>query len=159
MCIFIFKNQVDIQAVHRAELPPNIKTEEMLLNALSVELHFPDYFGKNWNALDECVHDLSWLSPGDVILIHKDLPLADNHTSLSIYLSLLSDAVVNWDTKGSNLIYTSSEECNVASERQLLVKRKFLVVFPSDVENSVRSILINHSQANHSHHQPPTSQP
>jgi len=33
-------------------------------------MHFPDYFGSNWDALDECLADLDWLDlPGYVLLI------------------------------------------------------------------------------------------
>lgn len=143
MSAFIFNDRVDVKVVHRAELPPNIKSTHALLNALSGALGFPGYFGKNWNALDECICDLSWLPPGDVVLIHKDLPLADNRASLSVYLSILRDAVENWDTKGSNLIYASPERWDAAGERELLVKRKFLVTFPLNTEDVVRSILAN----------------
>lgn len=141
MSAFIFNASSNIKAIHRATLPRNIKTEDALFDALSVALRFPDYFGKNWNALAECVRDLSWLSPGDVILSHGDLPLAGNRASLSIYLSLLSDAVGNWDTRGSNLIYTSSEKPEAKGDRELLVKRKFSVIFPPNVESSVRDIV------------------
>jgi hypothetical protein len=141
MCAFIFTDQVDVKAVHRAELPPCIKSEDALLEALFVALRFPDYFGGNWNALDECITDLSWLPPGDVVLIHKDLPLADNHASLSVYLSVLRNAAKNWDTKGSNLIYASPEKWDATGEREFLVKRKFSVTFPRSAEGVVRSVL------------------
>jgi RNAse (barnase) inhibitor barstar len=35
-----------------------------LMDALAVGFSFPDYFGRNWDAVDECLRDLSWL-PGD----------------------------------------------------------------------------------------------
>jgi RNAse (barnase) inhibitor barstar len=140
MSAFIFNHRADVEAVHRAELPTGIESEQALLDALSVALRFPDYFGKNWNALDECICDLSWLPPGDVVLIHKDLPLADNRASLSIYLSILRDAVGKWSTKGSNLIYASPEKWDATGERGLLVKRKFFVMFPPEVESAVTTL-------------------
>jgi len=141
MSEFIFNDRPDVNAVHRAELPSDIRGEDGLLDALSVALRFPDYFGKNWNALSECIRDLSWLPPGDVVLIHKDLPVADNRTALSIYLSILRNAARNWDTKGSNLIYASPEKLDATGERELLVKRKFLVTFPTNAESIVRRLL------------------
>jgi RNAse (barnase) inhibitor barstar len=141
MSAFIFSDRDDVQAVHRAELPPNIKSEDALLDALSSALRFPDYFGDNWNALAECIRDLSWLPPGDLVLIHKDLPLADNRAALSIYLSILRNAVENWKTKGSNLIFASPEKPDSTGELALLAQRRFLVVFPSDTQSTVESLL------------------
>lgn len=143
MGTFIFNDQCEAEAetVFCAELPLGLKKEDALLDALSAALRFPDYFGRNWNALDECICDLSWLPPGDVALVHRDLPLADNRASLSIYLSILHDAVGNWGTKGSNLIYASPEKWDASDWRGLLVKRKLLVMFPSNTEVTVRNVL------------------
>ncbi len=44
-----------------------------LLCALSRELHFPDYFGGNWDALDECLADLSWhAGPLRLLITHAE---------------------------------------------------------------------------------------
>ena len=32
-------------------------------------MQFPDYFGNNWNALDECLNDLSWLSATKFLIV------------------------------------------------------------------------------------------
>ena len=141
MSAFIFNDRAEVQAIYRTELPAGIKTEDALLDALAVALHFPGYFGRNWNALDECIRDLSWLSPGDVILSHKDLPLRNDRASLSTYLSILHDAVENWNTTGSNLIFVSPEKRDATGERELLAKRKFLVLFPRDTQSTVESVL------------------
>lgn len=39
-----------------------IKSKDELLRQLSQVMKFPDYFGSNWDALEECLNDLSWLS-------------------------------------------------------------------------------------------------
>ncbi len=36
-----------------------------LLAGLAAGLAFPEYFGNNWDAVDECLRDLSW-GPGDL---------------------------------------------------------------------------------------------
>lgn len=38
----------------------SIKDDEMLFSVLSKALGFPDYFGRNWDALDECLADMEW---------------------------------------------------------------------------------------------------
>jgi Barstar (barnase inhibitor) len=138
---FIFGNQVQVKAIHRAEVPAGIQSEAALLDALYNALRFPDYFGGNWDALDECICDFSWLPPGDVILSHKDLPLSGDRALLSTYLTILKRAVEKWDTTGSNLIFASPEKWDAAGEHKLLIKRKLIVMFPPDTESIVRSLL------------------
>jgi len=38
-----------------------VATEQDLLRLIAGTFHFPSYFGGNWDALDECLRDLSWL--------------------------------------------------------------------------------------------------
>jgi hypothetical protein len=147
MAPFIFNDQVDVKEAHRAELPRGIFSTDVLLDALSFSLRFPDYFGQNWNALDECLQDLSWLPPGDVALIHRDLPLAKDGPSCLIYLSTLRDAVERWETEGSNLIYASPEKYDASGERKLLVKRRLIVTFPKSLERLIENVLDNDSPA------------
>lgn len=40
-----------------------------LLDALAVGFSFPDYFGRNWDALEECLRDLSWLPAEGYVLV------------------------------------------------------------------------------------------
>lgn len=40
-----------------------------LLQALGLALDFPDYFGCNWDAAEECLHDLEWLPCNGVVLL------------------------------------------------------------------------------------------
>jgi len=87
-----------------AEMPTGIRTKEALLCELYQRLHFPDYFGNNWDALDECIRDLSWLPAGPVVLRHNDLPLRGDIASQKTYLSILRDAVEKkWALPGQRL--------------------------------------------------------
>ncbi len=49
-----------------------IKTEAALLSRISEALSFPSYFGTNWDALSDCLRDLSWLNPKGVLLLLED---------------------------------------------------------------------------------------
>src|SRR5215467_10488887 len=49
----------------------SIKTQEDLFTAIAEAMNFPEYFGKNWDALEECLRDLEWISAkGYVLIIH-----------------------------------------------------------------------------------------
>ncbi|WP_144803588.1 DUF4184 family protein [Curtobacterium sp. BH-2-1-1] len=44
-------------------------TKDGILAEFSRALAFPGYFGHNWDAFDECVHDLDWLGV-DAVVVH-----------------------------------------------------------------------------------------
>lgn len=76
----------------RVEIPANIASKPALLASIAAKLNFPSYFGGNWDALDECLGDLSWLPSGQVILGHADMPLVDDVANAKIYVGILADA-------------------------------------------------------------------
>lgn len=104
----------------QARIPPRIGTKKELLDALDVGLGFPDYFGGNWDALDECLRDLSWVEPAQVVLAHEDLPMRADPEWLKMYLSILHDAVVHWNAKPEH---------------------DLVVVFPKECESAVRELM------------------
>jgi RNAse (barnase) inhibitor barstar len=64
------------------------------MDAIAQALSFPAYFGRNLDALYDCLTDLSWLPPGEHVLIwvnSDNLKQADPRTYQSIR-SVLSDA-------------------------------------------------------------------
>lgn len=76
---------------------------EELLSEFSESLEFPDYFGFNWNALDECLNDLDWLGGNSYLLIIYDteLVLLDDDNNFKILVSILQRSVDEW-TFGRN---------------------------------------------------------
>jgi hypothetical protein len=78
------------------------QTKETLHNEIGAALQFPGYYGENWNALDECLHDLSWLPAGRYLLVincvEKLLP--DDDQSLRLFLDVLSEASCVWSERG-----------------------------------------------------------
>ncbi len=65
------------------------------MTALTEALRLPDYFGRNWDALTDCLRDLSWLPPGRITLIHDSLP-ALSQVELHTYVHVLADAMEDW---------------------------------------------------------------
>ncbi|MEO8319141.1 MAG: barstar family protein [Bradyrhizobium sp.] len=80
-------------AVVYATLPARIANKQDLLAELQKQLRFPDYFGGNWDALEECLQDLSWLPVGRVVLTHADVPLVHDVADAKTYLAILADGV------------------------------------------------------------------
>ena len=47
-------------------------TLDNFFREVSAALRFPDYFGWNWAAFDECLSDLEWLSFSEILIIIQD---------------------------------------------------------------------------------------
>jgi RNAse (barnase) inhibitor barstar len=93
-----------------------IKSKEELIEKLCLALHFPDYFGFNWDALSDCLTDLSWLIQKEVVLVHDDFPCLEEG-SFNTYIQILIDAIVSWENDS---------------------KHSLQVVFPRSFENDIR---------------------
>jgi hypothetical protein len=70
----------------------HLATKAALLGAYARGLDFPAYFRHNWDALEECLRDLAWVSEPRLVIYHDGLPLAGaaHHAELRIYLQILS---------------------------------------------------------------------
>ncbi len=83
-------------------IPAKARGKEKLLSVLAAKLRFPTYFGHNWDALEECLRDLSWL--GDqprVVIVHEAFPFSSAGDALAIYQGSLADAVVVHRQRGT----------------------------------------------------------
>lgn len=45
---------------------------DAVLGGIASALSFPDWFGGNLDALEDCLHDLEWLPEGPVVLVWDD---------------------------------------------------------------------------------------
>lgn len=69
-----------------------------LLAALGWALEFPDYYGGNWDALEECLTDMSW-RPGAIIL-HIDHAGALAPELLDTLVAIFADVANAWRKQG-----------------------------------------------------------
>jgi RNAse (barnase) inhibitor barstar len=76
-------------------IPPGITDKQDLLRHIAAELKFPDYFGFNWDALDECLADLSWLQAREVYMWHEDIPLSDEPAEARRYIQVLRECCMS----------------------------------------------------------------
>lgn len=49
-----------------------MRTEAALFDEAAAALQFPDHFGENWDAFDECLNDLDWLEDSAAVLVIRD---------------------------------------------------------------------------------------
>lgn len=55
-------------AVWRVDLA-EVRSKQELLDAIARELAFPEWFGANWDALEDCLTDLAWCVASGYVLI------------------------------------------------------------------------------------------
>ena len=76
-----------------------VADKETLLERLAQGLAFPDWFGGNWDALEDCLADLSWRAgTGHALLLehHGELPADD----VGVLIEVLRAAAEHWAGRG-----------------------------------------------------------
>ena len=67
--------------------------KEELLRNIAQALDFPDWFGHNWDALEDCLSDLSWReAPGYILLFEK--PGRDD--DFGVLIDVLLSSAESW---------------------------------------------------------------
>lgn len=118
---FVFDSEEDIvrDNDHVVRLPASIKTPGELFEAYYAQLELPGYFGDNWNALSDCLRDLSWLPQRRAVILHKDVPSL-SETDLREYLDVLRQCIGDWQPDEDH---------------------ELVVVFPADCRDTVMKLL------------------
>ena len=83
-----------------------IGRKEQLLNHVATALHFPDDFGHNWDALEECLTDMEWVdAPGYLLYYdHIDTLLGAHPDQFETFVEICRDAVVSWREDGTPMV-------------------------------------------------------
>ncbi|MDU8606379.1 barstar family protein [Pseudomonas amygdali] len=85
----------DTAKVFYVRIDPAIRIKEELIRSLYYLLWLPGYFGFNWDALYDCLRDLSWVPCHKIVIVHKSLPGLPRD-DLKVYLEILRDSVLDW---------------------------------------------------------------
>lgn len=76
--------------------------KDTLLEAIGQALQFPDYYGMNWDALEECLFDLSWWTgPVAVCIDHAEALAPEVLTTL---LDIWTEVAAAWAKAGRGCI-------------------------------------------------------
>ncbi|HUP97124.1 MAG TPA: barstar family protein [Usitatibacter sp.] len=83
-----------------------INRKEQLMNAAATAMSFPEHFGNNWDALEECLTDLEWVDADGYVLFydHVDGLLSTHPDQFETLLEILKDAVDAWKADGEPMV-------------------------------------------------------
>ena len=72
------------------------------LAASALAMHFPSYFGYNWDALEECLTDLAWAPASGYVLLYDDVACfaAAHPAEWATAHAILADAIAHWQARG-----------------------------------------------------------
>jgi hypothetical protein len=68
-----------------------------LFDRMAEALDFPDWFGRNWDALEDCLGDLSWRRAAGHVLLFDAFPGGDE---LGVLLDVLRSSAQYWAGRG-----------------------------------------------------------
>jgi RNAse (barnase) inhibitor barstar len=71
--------------------------KEGLLQNIARSLDFPDWFGGNWDALEDCLTDLSWRDAAGYVLLFEAAKPGDE---LGVLIDVLRTAAEHWAGRG-----------------------------------------------------------
>jgi len=111
-------------------VPTGIDSRSGLLLHYLEEGRFPSYFGRNWDALTDCLRDFGWIEERRIVIVHTDLPLRADEEALRIYLEILEQIVEEWRML-----------CNEDDSTTMYAEHDVDVVFPMEVEPVVVRLL------------------
>lgn len=88
------------RGLHVVRIALSARTDKpRLLRALAAALDFPEWFGGNWDALEDCLTDLSWIRSGGYLILLEGcggLPRDD----FGALCEVLASAAEFWSERG-----------------------------------------------------------
>lgn len=73
------------------------QTKDGMLERIAKALAFPDWFGGNWDALEDCLIDLSWCEAEGHVLVFSGLRPSDD---LGVLIDVLASSAEFWAARG-----------------------------------------------------------
>lgn len=114
------------------QIPPHLESKVDLCAAYARVGRFPSDFGANWDALLDCLRDLSWIPNRGVVVVHSDLPLHLDRRECRSYLEILQTALVDWARPSPSERLTASWP---------YVDHKLRAVFPTEARPAIERLM------------------
>jgi RNAse (barnase) inhibitor barstar len=102
------------------------RTKSALFSEFARVLEFPSYFGKNWDAFEECLTDLEWLPAAGYLLIITDAEQVlndDDQEDYKTFINILQETGKVWGTEHAGRPETPFHAVLAVAERNK-AKRK-----------------------------------
>ena len=82
----------------------HVHDRDDFLRAVAAALKFPDWFGGNWDALADCLRDLSWLpAAGWLLVFERSKHFASGHRhEFDLAMEVLGEASEYWRARGKS---------------------------------------------------------
>jgi Barstar (barnase inhibitor) len=61
---------------------------------------FPDYFGRNWDAVADCLTDLSWQAGDRILIVYSNDQVLGQGNNWWVAMEVWSDAIEFWQRRG-----------------------------------------------------------
>jgi RNAse (barnase) inhibitor barstar len=78
----------------------NVKEKTELMRTIAAALGFPDWFGQNWDALEDCLIDLSWRQAHGHVLVFEAFQFLPSD-ELGVLIEVLVSAAEYWAGQGT----------------------------------------------------------
>ena len=76
-----------------------MRTKQDLFEEFALHLSLPDYFGRNWDALADCLEDLEWLQGFAYAVVidgANEVLLDEPADQLNLFVQLIDRVAANW---------------------------------------------------------------
>lgn len=87
--------------LHRVNLA-QVTDKDAFLEVVGQALSFPEWYGRNWDALADCLTDLSWMAADGYVIVleHSDAFAQAAPADFAMALSIFQDAADTWREDG-----------------------------------------------------------
>ena len=99
----------------------SILDKESFIQTLADKMNFPDYFGENWDALEECLRDLDWFSAGGYIVVYDHFEVFEEKEpkEFKVALEIFQSAIDYWKELGIPMYFLLSGKETIATKHNV----------------------------------------
>jgi RNAse (barnase) inhibitor barstar len=79
-----------------------INNKVQFLKKSALAMSFPDYFGANWDAFEDCLTDMSWHETDGFVILYDNIDTFAQHSpdQFKVALEIFRDTVEFWRNQG-----------------------------------------------------------